>query len=259
MIRSLNPTGQSSRDRSNFGSRNPTLVQLWQEIQQLDQMISDAAENLREAAESRGSAQVAYDTCLSRYRCDAGCSGIVASPTAHQQVCGGCNQTYWSCYTPASRLHQQVTCSYERVTEWFNGGARTGGAYGCGATYWKCKDSSAHSVVRVGAYYSRVCLQSSSSGSSSSGGGSGGGSTPPATTPSTGSGSGSGSGSGLGSGSGSGSGGSDTRVRCGHSNCQRGGWASSRYAHKTTCPAGHRYYACSLGGTRRHANCRPRR
>ena len=48
------------------------------------------------------------------------------------------------------------------------------------------------------------------------------------------------------------------RVRCGHSNCQRGGYASSREAHKTTCPAGHRYYACSLGGASKHANCRAR-
>lgn len=52
-------------------------------------------------------------------------------------------------------------------------------------------------------------------------------------------------------------------VRCGHGRngnaCSRGGWASSREAHKVTCPAGHRYYACSSGGARFHANCRARR
>lgn len=52
------------------------------------------------------------------------------------------------------------------------------------------------------------------------------------------------------------------RVRCGHGRngnaCRYGGWASSREAHKTTCPAGHRYYACSAGGASKHANCRAR-
>lgn len=52
-------------------------------------------------------------------------------------------------------------------------------------------------------------------------------------------------------------------VRCGHGRngnaCSRGGWASSREAHKVTCPAGHRYYECSLNGNRFHANCRARR
>ena len=62
-----------------------------------------------------------------------------------------------------------------------------------------------------------------------------------------------------GGGTGGGTGGSDTRVRCGHGNaCSRGGYASSREAHKTTCPAGHSYYTCSATGTSRHANCRAR-
>ena len=60
--------------------------------------------------------------------------------------------------------------------------------------------------------------------------------------------------------SGGSTGGSDTRVRCGHGNaCSLGGYASSREAHKITCPAGHRYYKCSATGNSRHANCRAQR
>ena len=217
--------------------------------------INQAKAAVKAAKDAHADKVEARDACLSSYTCDScgefgdhfvspqpSCTHMVYScqsdaNTHNQVVCSGCNATYWQCGSSASN-HRQVTCSSERAIEWFgNGGAKTGTANGCGATYWKCKDSSAHSILSISYYFSRVCLQSGSSGSSSSSGGGGGGgsggSTPPATTPSTG------------SGGGGGGGDSGSRVRCGNgSSCRLGGYASSSTAHQSTCDLGHIYWRC---------------
>ena len=138
-----------------------------------------------------------------------------------------------------SFTEHQITCTTE--TFWHTGSIFVAG--GCRATYWKCKDASSHRRIWYrGSPYKRCSLPSHLSEDNSNGGTSGGTTSP--TVQNNG---------------GNTGGTSSDRVRCGHSNCQRGGWASSREAHKTTCPAGHSYYACSLNGASFHANCRAQR
>ena len=148
-----------------------------------------------------------------------------------------------SSYLCKSSEHQQVTCTSE--TFWHTGSIRV--TIGCRATYWKCKDASSHRRIWYrGSPYKRCGLPSHLSEDNSNGGTSGTTTSP--TIQNNG-----------GNTGGTTGGTSADRVRCGHSNCQRGGWASSREAHKTTCPAGHSYYACSLNGASFHANCRAQR
>ena len=251
---------------------------------------------IKTAKEALDRAQRVHDTCMASYSCSScnqmgvdhalkpqpGCNHMVYScqsdsGTHTQLVCSRCNQTYWQCGSDASNhtqatgkcghtywrcdtnadTHIQIRCdnnlrraevrnaSYERVILYYR--------RGCGQKFWLCKNFAGHNTItycsthpNVGKYGCQSNYACSSAHGSSSGGSTG------TTTSPTVSNNG-------GSVSNGGGGGSDTRVRCGHGNaCSRGGYASSRYAHKTTCPAGHRYYACSSGGASKHANCRAR-
>ena len=167
------------------------------------------------------------------------CSQDVSHFSQHQLTCSRCGKTYWDCNSN-SYIHKRTTPCY-------GCGKRIGWcqsqAYGPSNTphRWTICTICGQKDYNCGTH---VCSSGSGSGSSS------GASSGTTTSPTVSSGGGSGGTTG---------GTSSDRVRCGHSNCQRGGWASSREAHKTTCPAGHRYYECSLRGNRFHANCRARR
>lgn len=136
----------------------------------------------------------------------------------------GCGETYWSCVGEGYSAHQRKRCQKDN----------------CG-------------LLEIACGPDHVCEGMSDQekyGGGNNGGNNGsnnGGTTSPA----------------VGNGGGGTGGTSADRVRCGHGRngnaCSRGGWASSREAHKTTCPAGHRYYACSESGARFHANCRAQR
>lgn len=148
-------------------------------------------------------------------------SGSGSWTLAMTYVCPNCSQDV------SHFGEHQVTCYGELTPK----------AYisGCGGKYWKCASDAKRRHSINPSTQSRPCMTSSSPTVQNNGGG----------TVSN-------------NGGGTGTGSSSDRVRCGHSNCQRGGWASSREAHKTTCAAGHSYYACSLNGARLHANCRAR-
>lgn len=165
-------------------------------------------------------------------------------------VCPNCSQD-----VPYTNYHRK-TCNMTRYSR---------GTYsGCGASYWSCNPSDVrkHRTVScdgdkkyricTGHYcfeFSRripageTCAPAADTDDDSD--------SSTTTSPTVSSG---GGGGGTVS-SGGGTGGSDTRVRCGNgSSCSRGGYASSREAHKTTCPAGHRYYGCYR--TSWHDRCR---
>lgn len=187
------------------------------------------------------------------------CQG--SSVGTHNQVTGECGHTYWQCGSGGSS-HKQVTCTdYTVTSRQFNYGVYrtvTSTAGGCGVTYWYCKDSGNHRITGYMNTIWRVCVAArneaarrnsgNSNGGNGNGGNSNGGNSGTTTSPTVQNNGGNTGGTG---------GTSSDRVRCGHGNaCSRGGYASSRYAHKVTCPAGHRYYECSATGTSRHANCR---
>ena len=153
-------------------------------------------------------------------------------------VCPACEEVV------DSEIQHLVTCTPDLYQRFSDGHIYEGMGYyaGCNVKYWSCQDPPEHGRKKqcrktecgLYDYYCAdyTCETPSDGGSSSSGSGSGT----------------------------SGSGTSRDRVRCGHGNaCRFGGFASSRYAHKTTCPAGHSYYTCSATGNSRHANCRARR
>ena len=182
------------------------------------------------------------------------CDKYVDSFTEHQITCPGCGSTYWSC-SPTNELaqnqfrHQRIVCS---GSETVFGNLPDGRSFGqllraCGATFYRCQISNhrKNQCSACGYYYKRCQGHTCSAGNSQSPRGNSG-------TVSNG-----------GNTGGTTGGTSSDRVRCGHGRngnaCRYGGWASSREAHKTTCPAGHRYYACSAGGASKHANCRARR
>ena len=203
-------------------------------------------------------AQAAYDSARGNYgMCvNAHLARYETGPCGHRymhlfafnhkpRILFGCGHTDYTC---KSNSHKQVTCSDETYSYYGYDGDGVHHTYyatrsGCGRTYWYCKDSASH---RASGSTSRVCL-SSGSGSSSTRSSSG-----TTTSPTV-----------QNNGGGTTGGTSSDRVRCGHGRngnaCSRGGWASSREAHKVTCPAGHRYYGCSESGARFHANCRARR
>ena len=196
--------------------------------------ISQAEAAVRTAKAAHKAAQDARDACLSSHICD-NCGNTTSSGTHKRVICGGCNVTYWSCGSSASN-HRQVTCLSQIVDVMFfdAGWWGTFSVTGCGATYWECQGSSAHRILK-NPTVRRACSSSSSSGS-----------TPPATTPS-------------GSGSGSGSGDSSNNVPCGNSRCDKGGYASSRTAHQTTCtfPTHSRpitYWSCHAASRRYHTS-----
>ena len=166
------------------------------------------------------------------------CEEVVISETQHLVTCNttsyrlgsyrGCGASYWSCDPSDVRKHRTVSCDgdkkYRICTEHycFEFSRRIPAGDPCAPADDTDDDSASSTTTSP--------TVSSGGGTVSSGGG------------------------------GTGTGGSDTRVRCGHGNaCSRGGYASSRNAHKTTCPAGHSYYTCSATGNSRHANCRARR
>ena len=156
----------------------------------------------------------------------------------HRATCSRCGKRYWSCDSYQAYYHERAglrDCVYCDDRVWYCQTA-AGGAHG--TTYYCNTCHELHGLCENG------CPADGDSSDDSSG------TTTSPTVQNNGGGT-------VGNGGGTG-GTSADRVRCGHSNCQRGGWASSREAHKTTCPAGHSYYACSLGGTRMHANCRAR-
>lgn len=141
----------------------------------------------------------------------------------------GCGETYWGCSTDAITDHNRRKCQTDN----------------CGLYDYECGDD-----------HDCEGMSDQEQQERRNGGGTGGstGSTGTTTSPTVS------NNGGTVNNNGGGTGGSDTRVRCGHGNaCSRGGYASSREAHKTTCPAGHSYYTCSATGTSRHANCRARR
>ena len=183
------------------------------------------------------------------------CNKYVDSFTEHQITCPGCGSTYWSC-SPTNELAQNQWNHRRRThsgTETVYGNLPDGRSFGqqvsgCGATFYHCQGASTHrknQCSACGYYYNRCEGHTCSAGNSQSPRGNSG-------TVSNG-----------GNTGGTTGGTSADRVRCGHGRngnaCRYGGWASSREAHKTTCPAGHRYYACSASGASFHANCRARR
>lgn len=247
--------------------------------------ISQAKTAVKAAEKARDDAQAAYDSCLAGYIC-SNCNQIGShlvdpQPTCthtvyscqgssvgtHVQVtCESCKQTYWQCGSGGS-VHQQMTCTSSRRVGYTNnvvrgkivrGGYRMVYFTGCGKTYWTCKNEANHGRT-TGCPVSGCgirkygCATTYSCATKHALNGEAVGSTTTTTTSPTVQNNGGGTTGGTTGGT------SSDRVRCGHSNCQRGGYASSREAHKTTCPAGHRYYECSLGGNRFHANCRARR
>lgn len=153
-------------------------------------------------------------------------------------VCPNCNQD-----VPYTTYHKEY-CTLHR----YDKGYAREVVSGCGKQYWKCD------LAEAAKHVPETCSLFGCDGKYRTCPGGGGhvctGTTTSPTVQNNGGGTVSTGGTG---------GTSADRVRCGHSNCQRGGYASSREAHKTTCPAGHSYYACSLGGTRMHANCRAQR
>ena len=252
--------------------------------------VSEAKKALEEAKKALRLAQAAYDSCMSSYTCDScgefgdhfvspqpSCTHMVYScqsdsGTHTQVVCSRCNQTYWSCSEASNHAqatgkcghtywqcdtnagtHVQIQCennlrraevrnaSYERVILYYR--------RGCGKKFWLCKNFAGHHTITYCSTHPNVGkygCQSSYACSSAHGSGSGSSSTGTTTSPTV---------SNNGGSTGGSTGGSDTRVRCGNgSSCSRGGYASSREAHKTTCPAGHRYYGCYR--TSWHDRCR---
>lgn len=218
--------------------------------------VNQAKASVAAAEKALEAAKGAYESCLSSYTC-GGCNqlgdhlvdpqpncshkGSVyscqgSSVGTHNPVIGGCRHDYWQCDSNASS-HRQVTCNSESLQSRHTGSIYT--VSGCGATYWQCRDASSHGgIIWYRAWpYKRCCLPTTASGSGSSGSGSGGGS---------------------GGGSGSGSGGdSGSRVRCGNSRCDKGGYASSRTAHQTECtfPTHSRpitYWSCHAAARRYH-------
>lgn len=194
-------------------------------------------------AENSGEWTIADETKVQCGNSSCNKGGWVDTANEHYAPCTGCGTKIWTCQSGSFAAHIVViTDGPHRHFE--------SRCAKCGKNFWVCVNDPIRyhttetcpvcSATYEGCTGGHNCPGDGSSGSGSS---SGGGSTPPATTPSTG----------------GGGGGSDTRVRCGHGNaCSLGGYASSREAHKITCPAGHRYYKCSATGNSRHANCRAR-
>ena len=185
-----------------------------------------------------------------QYRCpELYCSSnrVINAHDAHKVTCSHCGDVYYSCYRNEAAHHEgnNPACSRNENTVSNNGGTISSNRGSSSSCYnntnhnWcsdtgSCTTRSRRGVPGECGHNYCCCAPS---GSPIYNGGTGGGT----------------------GGGGTGTGSSDTRVRCGHGNaCSRGGFASSREAHKTTCPAGHRYYACSASGARFHANCRAR-
>lgn len=164
----------------------------------------------------------------------------VDTANEHRKTCTRCGKKYWSCDANQAYNHERASpenCPFCDSGRWYC--ERWSG--GIHDSTWYCSTCHETHSTCGGCPADDTDDDSDSSTTTSptvSSGGGGGGTVS----------------------SGGGTGGSDTRVRCGHGNaCSLGGYASSREAHKITCPAGHRYYKCSATGNSRHANCRAQR
>lgn len=179
-------------------------------------------------------------------------------------VCHKCNQDV------RYPSQHQTTCIKSMVYQQFDnrgmylGMART---QACGKTYWHCvgeghrahgirakcpKDNCGLREYTCGPDH--TCEGTTTSPTVQNNGGTSGTTTSPTVS----------SGSGSGSGGGSGSGDSGSRVKCQNTpvgairrnrrHCDKGGYASSAYAHRTTCWKGHGYWSCDAIARRYHTS-----
>lgn len=131
-----------------------------------------------------------------------------------QANCQNCRANFWVCKNDANPIHTGITCST------------------CGETYYKCPTAARH-----------VCSTTTTTGNTNSNTVSNNGGTVS---------------------NGRNSGDSSNRVRCQNTNpgatrrtrthCDKGEYASSRYAHRTTCWKGHEYWSCDPIARRYHTS-----
>ena len=166
----------------------------------------------------------------------------IDSSRHRQEICVGCNTRYWLCGSSAAN-HRRIYCySGRRIVGYIGGFGSQAYIVGCRQWYYLCQSSAHRYVIINGWIRGKACMMSGSSG----------GSTPPATTP---------------SGGGGGGGDSGSRVRCANmpagatrrtrTHCDKGGYASSAYAHRTECtfPTHSRpitYWSCDAVARRYH-------